>query len=81
MAIRQNKTFKEWQTLENKKLLKKLVDTYGRYKYIQIVGWDGEQKYFKVLTKRIIIKGIKAKELLAKKYGKEITQKVFKEKI
>jgi len=80
MTLKTNKIFKKWQSPKNKKLLEKLIDVYGKYKYIQIIDWDGKQKYYKVLTKRIITKGIKAEELLSNKYGKEITQKVFKEK-
>ncbi|GAG27916.1 unnamed protein product, partial [marine sediment metagenome] len=67
-------------TKEGKVLLNKMIKTYGRYKYIQIIGWNGELKYFRVLTKQIITQGIKAQDLLSKKYGKEISQQEFQEK-
>lgn len=71
---------KKWQTPENKKVLKELIKKFGKYKFIQIIGWDGENRYFQVETERIITKGIKAKELLSNKYGKEITEKIYKNK-
>jgi len=73
-------TTKKWEAKENKELLSKLIERYGKEKYIQIVGWNGEARYFKVTTKRIITKGIKAQELLANKYGKEISKEQFKTK-
>jgi len=80
MSEKNKEITKKWNKKENKKLLNDLIANYGRYKYIQIVGWNGEARYFKVTTKRIITKGIKAQELLANKYGKEISKKQFKEK-
>jgi len=71
---------KKWTKKENKKLLDDLISRYGKEKYIQIIGYDGEARYFKVTTKRIITKGIKAQELLVNKYGKEISKGQFKNK-
>ena len=67
----------KWNNPENQSLLKQLIQKFGKYKYIQIVGWNGERKYYKVSTKRIITKGVKASELLDKKYGQEIKEKVY----
>jgi len=75
-----NSITKKWQTTEGKKLLKKLINTFGEYKFIQIIGWNGEQRYFKVKTERIITRGIKAEDLLDNKYGKEISEKELQEK-
>ena len=66
---------KKWQTKEGKILLNKMVKTFGKYKRIQVIDWDGKVKCFKVLTKQIITKGIKAQELLSKKYGTETQPK------
>ena len=71
---------KKWQTKEGKILLDKMVKNFGKYKHNQVIDWDGKVKYFKVLTKLIITKGIKAQELLSKKYGKEISQQECEKK-
>jgi len=78
----EKKRKKQWQkdkqkTAEGKKILTDLITVYGKYKHIQIIDWDGKTRYFRVSTKRIIIKSIKAKKLLANKYGKEISKKEF----
>lgn len=66
-----------WKAPQNKTFLKNLIEKFGEYKYVQIIGYDGESRYFKVSTKRIITKGIKAQELLAKKYGKELSKEEY----
>lgn len=76
-----NKKAEGWNSPENKKVLQSLIKTFGRFKKIEIIGWNGEIRYFKVSSKRIITKGIKAKELLSNKYGKEITKKEFKKEV
>ena len=81
--IKKEKTKQEGKTLaakfkksaEAKKLLSDLITVYGKYKYIDIIGWNGEVRRFRVSTKKIVTEGIKAQDLLTNKYGKEISKK------
>ncbi len=73
-------TAKFKKSAEGKKLLSDLFTVYGKYKYIEIIGWNGEIRHFKVSVRRIVTQGIKAQDLLANKYGKEISKKQFQTK-
>jgi len=67
----------QWKTKKGKELLNSYIKSFGKTKLIQIIGYDGENRYFKVATKRILTIGIKAKDLLDKKYGKELSKTQF----
>jgi len=67
----------DWKKSENKKKLTLLLKEYGKFKFISIIDYDGDMRYFKVSTKKIITEGIKAQELLNNKNGKEISKKEY----
>jgi len=75
---------KKWQEPKNQELLKNMIKTFGEWKHIQVVDYDGVDKYFKVKTEYIITNGVKAQDLLNgnldEKYAIQITQKEFQEK-
>ena len=75
--LTKEKISKKWQTKEGKALLSKLTQKFGNYKRIQIIDWNGKIRYFKVSTKRIITKGVKAQDLLEKKYGEELSKQQY----
>lgn len=71
---------KEWQKPANKKSLALLIEKFGKFKYISIIGYDGDLKYYRVSTKKIITEGIKGQDLLNSKYGKKISKKEYEKK-
>ena len=67
----------QWKTKRGKEIISRYLKIFGKTKLIQIVGYNGEDRFFKVATKRILTIGIKAKDLLDKKYGKELSKTQF----
>jgi hypothetical protein len=66
-----------WELPENQETVNQLILMFGIHKKIQVIGYDGESRYFLVETKQIITEGIKAQDLLAKKYGQEISREEY----